>query len=119
MKLFVQIPCWNEEETLPLVLKSIPRQVPGIDEIRVLIIDDGSSDNTVKVARQNGAAFSKRFLRRGKTDGMGTSTGYTSSMGARSSSTEAGAGCSSTMYSGAEARVSGESTATPSQMIRA
>lgn len=57
MKLIVQIPCYNEEETLPLVLNSIPRQVPGVDDIRVLIVDDGSSDNTVEVARQHGADY--------------------------------------------------------------
>jgi glycosyltransferase involved in cell wall biosynthesis len=57
MKLIVQIPCWNEEETLPLVLNSIPRQVPGVDEVRVLIIDDGSDDGTVEVARRHGADY--------------------------------------------------------------
>jgi glycosyltransferase involved in cell wall biosynthesis len=57
MKLIVQIPCWNEEETLPLVLNSIPRQIPGIDKVRVLIIDDGSEDNTIEVARQHGADY--------------------------------------------------------------
>lgn len=57
MKLVVQIPCYNEEETLPLVLNSIPRQMPGVDEVRVLVIDDGSSDGTVKVARQHGADY--------------------------------------------------------------
>lgn len=57
MKLIVQIPCYNEEETLPAVLDSIPRQVPGVDEVRVLVIDDGSDDNTVEVARQYGADY--------------------------------------------------------------
>jgi glycosyltransferase involved in cell wall biosynthesis len=54
MKLIVQIPCFNEEKTLPLVVNSIPRQIPGIDEIEVLIIDDGSSDRTVQVAQELG-----------------------------------------------------------------
>jgi len=57
MKLIVQIPCYNEENTLPLVLESIPRQISGVDEVWVLIIDDGSDDNTVEVARQYGADF--------------------------------------------------------------
>jgi glycosyltransferase involved in cell wall biosynthesis len=57
MKLIVQIPCWNEEETLPLVLDSIPRQVPGVDEVQVLVIDDGSQDATVEVARRHGADY--------------------------------------------------------------
>lgn len=57
MKLIVQIPCYNEEETLPMVLHSIPKQIPGVDELRVLIIDDGSDDRTVAVARQHGADY--------------------------------------------------------------
>ncbi|NYJ01961.1 glycosyltransferase involved in cell wall biosynthesis [Nocardioides thalensis] len=54
MKLVVQVPCLNEEETLPLVLGSIPRSIPGIDEIVVVVIDDGSTDRTVEVARAHG-----------------------------------------------------------------
>ncbi|MFB9664742.1 glycosyltransferase family 2 protein [Curtobacterium albidum] len=54
MKLFVQIPCLNEEHTLPAVLESIPTSIPGIDEIEVLVIDDGSTDRTVEVAREHG-----------------------------------------------------------------
>lgn len=54
MRLFVQVPCLNEEQTLPMVLESIPKQIDGIDEITVLIIDDGSSDRTVEVAREHG-----------------------------------------------------------------
>ncbi len=54
MKLIVQIPCYNEENTLPLVLASIPRTIPGVDEIETLVIDDGSMDRTVQVARDLG-----------------------------------------------------------------
>ncbi|GAA4175523.1 glycosyltransferase family 2 protein [Gryllotalpicola koreensis] len=54
MKLFVQIPCLNEEETLPLVLESIPKRIDGVDEIEILIIDDGSSDRTIEVAKSHG-----------------------------------------------------------------
>ncbi|WP_291378100.1 glycosyltransferase family 2 protein [Demequina sp.] len=54
MKLIVQIPCLNEEETLPLVLSTIPRAIEGIDEIEILVINDGSSDRTVEVAREHG-----------------------------------------------------------------
>jgi glycosyltransferase involved in cell wall biosynthesis len=54
MKVFIQVPCLNEEETLPLVLKSIPAQIDGVDEIVVLVIDDGSSDRTIDVAREHG-----------------------------------------------------------------
>jgi len=54
MKLIIQIPCYNEAETLPETVAALPRQIPGIDEIEILVIDDGSSDNTVEVAHANG-----------------------------------------------------------------
>ncbi len=50
MKLFVQIPCLNEEGTIASVIRDIPRQIEGVDEVKVLIINDGSSDRTVEVA---------------------------------------------------------------------
>lgn len=54
MKLIIQIPCYNEAETLPAVLDELPRAIPGIDYIETLVIDDGSRDNTAAVARQLG-----------------------------------------------------------------
>jgi glycosyltransferase involved in cell wall biosynthesis len=51
MKLIIQIPCLNEEQQLPLTLSRLPRQVAGFDEVEWLIIDDGSTDATVEVAR--------------------------------------------------------------------
>ncbi|MGL4257215.1 MAG: glycosyltransferase family 2 protein [Microbacterium sp.] len=54
MRLFIQIPCLNEETTLPMVLAGIPKQIDGVDEIHVLVVDDGSSDRTVEVARALG-----------------------------------------------------------------
>ena len=54
MKLIIQIPCLNEEETLPATLADLPREVPGIDVVEWLIIDDGSTDRTIEVAREHG-----------------------------------------------------------------
>ncbi|RLG29510.1 glycosyltransferase family 2 protein, partial [Methanosarcinales archaeon] len=61
MKLIIQIPCLNEEKTLPVTLKEIPRKIDGVDEIELLVIDDGSTDNTIKVARENGVQHIVRF----------------------------------------------------------
>jgi glycosyltransferase involved in cell wall biosynthesis len=54
MKLIIQIPCFNEEQTLPLTLADLPREVPGFATVEWLVIDDGSSDRTIEVARENG-----------------------------------------------------------------
>ena len=54
-KLIIQIPCLNEAATLPVTLASLPRSVPGFDSVEWLVIDDGSTDDTAAVARQNGA----------------------------------------------------------------
>ncbi len=55
MKLVIQIPCLNEEKSLPVTLEALPKHIDGIDEIEVLVIDDGSTDNTVDVAKRAGA----------------------------------------------------------------
>lgn len=54
MKLIIQIPCYNEEGTLKITLNDLPKQIDGIDEIEYLIINDGSKDDTVKVAKEWG-----------------------------------------------------------------
>lgn len=54
MKLIIQIPCYNEETSLPITLNALPKQISGIDEIEILVIDDGSTDKTVEVAKANG-----------------------------------------------------------------
>lgn len=53
-KLIIQVPCYNEEQTLEITLAQLPREVPGFDVVEWLIIDDGSMDRTVEVARSNG-----------------------------------------------------------------
>jgi glycosyltransferase involved in cell wall biosynthesis len=70
VKLVVQIPCLNEERTLPLVLQSIPRRISGIDEIVVLVVDDGSTDRTVEVAREHGVTH---FVRHARNQGLARS----------------------------------------------
>jgi glycosyltransferase involved in cell wall biosynthesis len=54
MKLIIQIPCYNEEHTLPATLADIPREIEGIDKVEILIVDDGSTDDTIRVAEENG-----------------------------------------------------------------
>jgi len=57
MKLIIQIPCYDEEAQLAETMAALPRELPGIDEIEILVIDDGSSDDTAEVARQSGATY--------------------------------------------------------------
>lgn len=70
LKLFIQIPCLNEADTLPLVIKTIPKSIPGIQEIVVLIIDDGSTDDTVAVAKKLGV---KHFIHHARNRGLAQS----------------------------------------------
>jgi len=61
MKLIIQIPCYNEEATLGVTLSELPRQVPGIDQVEWMIIDDGSTDRTAEVATNYGVDHIVRF----------------------------------------------------------
>ncbi|MFC1688834.1 glycosyltransferase family 2 protein [Pseudomonadota bacterium] len=71
MKLIIQIPCFNEEETLPIALAELPRSVEGFDEVEWLIIDDGSTDKTAEIARQHGVDHVIQFKRN-----MGLARGF-------------------------------------------
>ena len=70
MKLVIMIPCLNEEATLPLVLESIPKQIEGVDRIETLVIDDGSTDRTVEVARRHGVT---QFIHHAENRGLALS----------------------------------------------
>src|SRR3954447_3451000 len=54
MKLIIQIPCFNEQDQLPATLADLPSEVPGIDEVEWLVIDDGSTDGTVELTCRHG-----------------------------------------------------------------
>lgn len=61
MKLIIQIPCYNEAETLEIALNDLPKHIDGVDEIEYLIINDGSKDNTVEVAKNWGVNYVVNF----------------------------------------------------------
>ena len=71
MKLIIQIPCLNEEQTLPATLADLPREVPGFDTVEWLVIDDGSTDRTVEVAREHGVDHIVRL-----TNNKGLANGF-------------------------------------------
>jgi glycosyltransferase involved in cell wall biosynthesis len=71
MKLIIQIPCFNEEEQLPGTLADLPRELPGIDELEWLIVDDGSTDRTIEVAKANGVDHIVRL-----TNNKGLAAGF-------------------------------------------
>ncbi len=66
----MQVPCLNEEKTLPLVLKSIPTKIDNVDIIEVLVIDDGSTDKTIEVAKKHGV---KHFVKHTRNMGLARS----------------------------------------------
>jgi glycosyltransferase involved in cell wall biosynthesis len=75
VKLIVQIPCFNEAQTLPATIGEIPRRIPGVDRVELLVIDDGSQDDTSRVARELGVEHvirhrSNRGLARSFSSGM-------------------------------------------------
>src|SRR5882757_287203 len=71
MKLIIQIPCKDEEQTLPITLADLPRQVDGFESVEWLVNDDGSTDRTVEVARANGVDHIVRL-----TNNKGLASGF-------------------------------------------
>jgi glycosyltransferase involved in cell wall biosynthesis len=71
VKLIIQIPCFNEEETLPVTLADLPRELPGFDVVEWLVIDDGSTDRTVEVAKDHGVDHIVRL-----TNNKGLASGF-------------------------------------------
>lgn len=69
MKLFIQIPCFNEEKTLPDVIRDLPTHIDGIEQIEIMIVDDGSSDKTIEVAKSLGV---KHIIEQGTNRGLAT-----------------------------------------------
>lgn len=63
MKVIIQIPCYNEEDTLPATLAELPRQLPGASRVEWLVVDDGSTDRTAEIARANGVDHVVRLPR--------------------------------------------------------
>src|SRR3954462_11491612 len=71
MKLIIQIPCLNEEQTLPITLADLPREVAGFDVVEWLVIDDGSTGRTIEGAREPGVAHIVRL-----TNNKGLAAGF-------------------------------------------
>ncbi|HEY7074092.1 MAG TPA: glycosyltransferase family 2 protein [Solirubrobacteraceae bacterium] len=71
MKLIIQIPCFNEERTLPVTLRDLPRELPGFETVEWLVIDDGSTDRTLEVARAHGVDHIVRL-----TNNKGLAAGF-------------------------------------------
>ncbi len=82
MKLVIQIPCYNEAEQLATTIADIPKTIPGVDEIAVLVVDDGSSDGTAEIARQLGASVVRHTKNRGLAAAFMTGLHTALSMGA-------------------------------------
>jgi len=82
MKLVIQIPCWNEESSLPAALAALPTRMQGVSEIQVMVIDDGSRDRTAEVARAGGAVVHALGEHRGLAAGFSAGLKQALAMGA-------------------------------------
>lgn len=81
MKLAILIPAYNEEKTLKEVLKSIPKSLPGIKKIEIVVVSDGSTDQTAEIARKAGATLIEHDLNRGLGGALGTGFSYARNIG--------------------------------------
>lgn len=82
MKLVIQIPCFNEQDTLPETIRDLPKKIAGIDSIELLIIDDGSEDGTSTVAKKYGAKVVRHPHNRGLAAAFSTGLDAALKMGA-------------------------------------
>src|SRR5258705_5296387 len=78
MKLIIQIPCLNEEETLPITLADLPRELDSFDVVEWLVVDDGSTDRTIEVAKEHGVDHIVRL-----TNNKGLAAGFQAGLDAR------------------------------------
>jgi glycosyltransferase involved in cell wall biosynthesis len=76
MKLIIYMPALNEEEGIASVIDNLPRKIEGIDDIKILVVDDGSTDNTAKIAREHGADVVSHNVNRGVGKAFQTAVEY-------------------------------------------
>jgi len=76
MKLAILIPAYNEEKALGQVIKTLPKEFPGITQIEVVVVNDGSTDKTAEVARQNNVTVLSHVINRGLGGALGTGFEY-------------------------------------------
>jgi len=76
MKLIIYMPALNEQDGIGEVIKSLPKEIEGVDEVKVLVVDDGSTDNTVKIAKQSGADVVSHLVNKGVGRAFESAVGY-------------------------------------------
>lgn len=76
MKLAILIPAYNEEKTIQKVIETLPKTIPGISDIKVVVVNDGSADNTAEIAHEAGATVISHVINRGLGGALGTGFKY-------------------------------------------
>ena len=82
MKLVIQIPCYNEESSLPTTLSQLPKKIEGFDEVAWLVVDDGSTDDTARIAKECGAKLVRHTSNKGLAKAFMTGLEASLAMGA-------------------------------------